>query len=168
MGSPIHLALWTFRRCARCRALLPMLRSITMVTTILATTIRKYDPVTHTYAPIEDVTLESTTIAGANVLKASYEVVDGGALDADGIVNGRISDPAGPAIVSTASVVTPIPGVSPIAQAAAAPSLDAPRTGAEQLTATGVHILAISAVGALMAAVALRIYCYPTTRNSKK
>lgn len=48
-----------------------------------------------TYRTIDSAVLTSTTIGGQNVLKATYQVVDGGALDADGTADGNISDPVG-------------------------------------------------------------------------
>ena len=49
------------------------------------------------YRTVDGATFTSRTIGGQNVLVVSYEVVDGGPLDADGVVNGIVVDPAGPA-----------------------------------------------------------------------
>jgi hypothetical protein len=50
---------------------------------------------TGTYTTIDNAILTSTTIGGQKVLKATYQVVDGGALDADGTADGNIVDPVG-------------------------------------------------------------------------
>ncbi|MEO8691848.1 MAG: choice-of-anchor U domain-containing protein [Candidatus Saccharimonas sp.] len=50
------------------------------------------------YVDISNATISRTTIGGQPVLKVSYQVTDGGALDDDGIANGVIVDPAGPAL----------------------------------------------------------------------
>ena len=57
--------------------------------------LRKYNPTTHQFTTISDVVFTNLEIGGQKVLKASYTVVDGGALDSDGVVNGRITDPVG-------------------------------------------------------------------------
>jgi uncharacterized repeat protein (TIGR01451 family) len=59
---------------------------------------RKYDVATETYSTIPNATISSVTIGGQPALKISYSVTDGGPLDEDGVANGVIVDPAGPAI----------------------------------------------------------------------
>jgi hypothetical protein len=49
------------------------------------------------YQTVDGATFTTQTIGGRTVLVVSYEVIDGGSLDADGIVNGIVVDPAGPA-----------------------------------------------------------------------
>lgn len=49
------------------------------------------------YQTVTGATFTQETIGGQNVLVVTYSVTDGGPLDADGIVNGIIVDPAGPA-----------------------------------------------------------------------
>lgn len=61
--------------------------------------LRKYDPNTLTYSTIEDAVIEERTINGQVVTVVTYQVEDGGPLDADGLVDGFISDPAGLATV---------------------------------------------------------------------
>lgn len=60
--------------------------------------LRKYDPATHGYATVEGASFAWQTIAGEQVLTATYQVTDGGALDADATSNGVIVDPVGPAV----------------------------------------------------------------------
>ncbi|HTE22428.1 MAG TPA: C-type lectin domain-containing protein [Candidatus Limnocylindria bacterium] len=57
--------------------------------------LRKYKPSTNAYFNVSDASLEQVTIAGRNVLKAAYEITDGGVLDDDGTANGSIVDPVG-------------------------------------------------------------------------
>jgi len=59
---------------------------------------RKYDATTQTYSTIPNATITSVTIGGQPALKITYSVTDGGPLDEDGVANGIIVDPAGPAI----------------------------------------------------------------------
>ena len=55
----------------------------------------KVYPETGETAVIPDVQTENMTIDGESVVKVSYPLTDGGALDVDGIVNGTIVDPVG-------------------------------------------------------------------------
>ena len=57
--------------------------------------LRKFNPVTGAYTIISDPTLTILTIDGQSVLKATYSITDGGALDQDGIADGTITDPVG-------------------------------------------------------------------------
>lgn len=57
--------------------------------------LRKYNPHTKQFMAIPGASLTQQTIHGQQVIVASYQVTDGGALDADGTVNGIIIDPAG-------------------------------------------------------------------------
>jgi hypothetical protein len=57
--------------------------------------LRKFNPVTGSYTTISDPTLTLITIDGQSVLKATYSITDGGALDQDGIADGIITDPVG-------------------------------------------------------------------------
>lgn len=59
---------------------------------------RKYDATTQTYSTIPNATISSVTIGGQPALRITYSVTDGGPLDEDGVANGIIVDPAGPAI----------------------------------------------------------------------
>jgi hypothetical protein len=61
--------------------------------------LRKYDAISNTYTTIKTANFTTLMIAGQSVLKVTYSVKDGSDLDADGIVNGVIVDPAGPALV---------------------------------------------------------------------
>lgn len=55
------------------------------------------------YANVPDATQQRTTIGGVPVLIATYDVTDGGALDADGEENGVIVDPVGLAVAAPAA-----------------------------------------------------------------
>lgn len=58
----------------------------------------KYNASDDTYTDISSIVTYSTaTIGGADVTKATYELTDGGPNDEDGVANGTIVDPAGPA-----------------------------------------------------------------------
>lgn len=52
------------------------------------------------YAEIEGATVTIETIDGQPVLVVTYQVTDGGELDADGEENGVIVDPAGPSVLA--------------------------------------------------------------------
>jgi hypothetical protein len=60
--------------------------------------LRKYNASSGTYQTISDAVLSNVIIAGAPALKAVYTITDGGLLDADGVADGKIVDPAGPAL----------------------------------------------------------------------
>lgn len=47
------------------------------------------------YTTIEDAEFTNLTIGGQQVLKVTYEIVDGGPLDQDGLVDGNFEDPVG-------------------------------------------------------------------------
>jgi hypothetical protein len=55
------------------------------------------------YSVIDGAALENVTIDGKKALQASYTVVDGGELDQDGVADGNIRDPAGPAVLVVGS-----------------------------------------------------------------
>jgi len=63
--------------------------------------LRKY--IDGKYATVGGASFDIQTIAGRQVLVVSYDVTDGGPLDADGIVDGIIVDPAGPAVAIAAA-----------------------------------------------------------------
>ncbi len=56
-----------------------------------------------TYTTVPGVTLQRTTIGGNQVTIASYQVVDGGPLDQDGVADGNIVDPVGLAAAVTST-----------------------------------------------------------------
>jgi|GEM_PF-3277511 len=62
---------------------------------------RKY--INDAYQTIPSANISHSVIGGQNVLIVSYSVTDGGSLDADGLANGTIVDPAGPAFIVTAA-----------------------------------------------------------------
>lgn len=57
--------------------------------------LRKYNPITSSYTTIDSAVLTATTINGQPAVTATYQVVDGGPLDTDGVENGVIVDPVG-------------------------------------------------------------------------
>ncbi len=58
-------------------------------------TLRKFNPNTSAYFSVSGATLSSVTIGGRSATVATYQIVDGGVLDTDGVVNGTIVDPVG-------------------------------------------------------------------------
>ncbi len=64
-----------------------------------------------TYVAVSGATLTNLTIGGQPVLRATFTVVDGGPLDADGTADGNISDPVGLANVLAASTGAPDTGL---------------------------------------------------------
>jgi len=73
------------------------------VTPVDGTIARKYSESTGEYTTIDSAVIEEVTIDGQRALKMTYDVVDGGALDEDGLENGTIIDPVGFARVATPS-----------------------------------------------------------------
>ena len=60
---------------------------------------RKFDDNGEAYADITSLTTFATAdVNGTDVTTATYTVIDGGATDVDGIADGVINDPAGPAV----------------------------------------------------------------------
>lgn len=72
--------------------------------------LRKHHPMTGEYSTVIDAVIDETTLNGRAVLRVVYEIADGGPLDADGVVDGRISDPAGLAV---SAVGAPRTGAGP-------------------------------------------------------
>lgn len=68
--------------------------------------LRKYNAATHTYQTITNAVLSTVTIGGQAALKAVYQITDGGPLDEDGVANGHIVDPAGPALANPTGTLT--------------------------------------------------------------
>jgi hypothetical protein len=56
---------------------------------------RKYNPNTKTYFSINDAVIQEVSLDNQVVTKVSFQVTDGSERDADGVVDGLISDPAG-------------------------------------------------------------------------
>lgn len=73
---------------------------------------RKFNSVTGQYSTITEAQLSNITIAGNAVLKVVHEVTDGGDLDEDGVANGIIVDPVGPALNSVGIPNTGFGGLS--------------------------------------------------------
>lgn len=63
--------------------------------------LRKFDSSNGTYLTVQGATFTRGTLDGHDYLQASYLVADGGELDADGVVDGNITDPIGPAVLSS-------------------------------------------------------------------
>jgi hypothetical protein len=68
---------------------------------INSVSIRKFNSRTNTFTTLtpenSGLVLTSTTLDGNPALQVAYKVTDGGVFDEDGLVNGRITDPVGPA-----------------------------------------------------------------------
>jgi len=60
---------------------------------------RKYNETTKTYQTIPGAIITNVTIGGEHALKIVYDITDGDDLDQDGVVNGTIVDPSGPALL---------------------------------------------------------------------
>lgn len=112
-------------------------------------TLRKY--LDGQYSTVTNATFDMQTISGRQVLIVSYDVTDGGQLDADGEVNGVVVDPAGPAV----SVATPIvaPAVAANNTSASSGILGAPNTGIESKDMT--ILLVLGSFGIMMISLAL-------------
>jgi len=76
--------------------------------------VRKYYPSTSAYNTVTGASIGQRTIAGHNVLVASYQLTDGGALDTDGAVNSAIVDPAGLALPVVGAPNTGLGGTAAI------------------------------------------------------
>ncbi len=61
---------------------------------------RKYNATTHAYTTIPGAVITQTTIGGEQAVKVVYNITDGGTFDQDGLANGVIVDPAGPAVLA--------------------------------------------------------------------
>lgn len=57
--------------------------------------LRKHNPNTNSYFTIDNATITDVTVGGIPAVEVVYQIVDGGELDTDGIVNGVIVDPVG-------------------------------------------------------------------------
>ncbi len=98
------------------------------------------------YTTVSGATFDMQTISGRQVLVVSYDVTDGGLLDADGVENGVIVDPAGPGVVTASSSTAPGPTV-----------IGAPNTGSKAkntnillvLGGAGIILISLAITGAL-------------------
>lgn len=61
---------------------------------------RKYNAITGAYGNIPGAVITETVVDGKHALQLTYDIVDGGELDEDGIANGVIVDPVGLGIVN--------------------------------------------------------------------
>lgn len=68
---------------------------------------RKYLPSTGYIDFSNQVTYDTTTINGTQVTRITFQITDGGQYDVDGLANGTIVDPAGPAVLAATSTVSP-------------------------------------------------------------
>ena len=71
---------------------------------------RKYNPTTQTYAVVPGVTYGAKFVGTNSVTTISFQAVEGGLLDQDGVANGLFSDPSGPSIFNASN---PAPVTSP-------------------------------------------------------
>ena len=111
--------------------------------------LRKYNPNTNTYTTIDNATFTTETIANQSVLTASYTITDGSSLDTDGLVNGIIVDPAGPALASTTTNSTNTPG--------------APNTGVGSSTNNQTLLTAFIILNTILTAI---IYTYKNRKQN--
>jgi len=65
------------------------------------------------YSNIPNAVFATETVGETSYTTLTYQVTDGGALDADGIANGVIVDPSGPAVLGATTVKAPNTGVRP-------------------------------------------------------
>ncbi len=65
--------------------------------------VRKYNTNDDIYSDIDSASVTEEIIAGKSVVKASYQITDGGDLDMDQKIDGNIADPAGLALANEAS-----------------------------------------------------------------
>lgn len=65
------------------------------------------------YQTVSGATMTRQTIDGQAVLVVTYQVTDGGILDTDGLVNGVILDPAGPATIALTTVSSTTSSTTP-------------------------------------------------------
>lgn len=63
--------------------------------------LRKYNATNKTYTTVQGATFTNVVIGGEQATRITYDITDGGEYDDDGIVNGTIIDPAGPAVLAT-------------------------------------------------------------------
>lgn len=104
-------------------------------------TARKF--INGTYVTIPGATISRETVDGQSVTRLTYQVKDGGELDADGIENGVIVDPAGLAVaLSSAQGSADNTGAA----------IGAPNTGIGRPTTTGTLTLLAAIVSLLVVA----------------
>jgi hypothetical protein len=88
--------------------------SLTFVTNLSPSQVvaRDYNPTTGQYVTIPGTTITQTTYNGSPALMVTYNITDGGALDADGLENQSITDPVGLGVpvAATNSVTAPDTG----------------------------------------------------------
>lgn len=97
---------------------------------------RKYNATDGTYQNIPGATIANVTLAGQSALKVQYQITDGGPLDEDGLADGTITDPAGPAVLyasTTSSSSSSTPG--------------APNTGLPQQTMSAYYVAVLAGIG---------------------
>jgi hypothetical protein len=73
--------------------------------------LRKWNNTNNTYTTVTGATLTKVTIAGKAALKVVYQIIDGGPLDQDGVANGSIVDPVGPALNTVGAPNTGLSGL---------------------------------------------------------
>lgn len=129
---------------------------------------RKYSEALESFATIEAAVIETVEIGGQSALKVEYTVVDGDELDEDGLVNGEIVDPSGPAVLAAStpgSDPTPTPTPTP-SLTSSAPTPTPTSLSGGKLPGTGASVLWFSALGGAMLSLGLwRLFAtYRTAR----
>lgn len=94
------------------------------------------------YTTVPGATFSSVSIGGQSALKLAYSITDGGTLDDDGMADGNIVDPVGVAVAVTSSTASTSAGGT--------------------LVDTGLEIVGVSGVAAVLVAAALYIRYRPT------
>jgi hypothetical protein len=74
--------------------------------------LRKWNSTNNSYTTVVGAVLTKVTIGGQSALKVVYQITDGGPLDQDGVADGTIVDPVGPALNSVGAPNTGLSGLS--------------------------------------------------------
>jgi len=111
------------------------------------------------YQTVSGAAMTSVTVGGVPALRVSYQVTDGGPLDDDGLANGVIVDPAGPAVIAAAPSPSPTPTPSPVVLAAVStptPTATVPSTGLPPANMAAYFAAIIAAAAVIIAQLALQ------------
>lgn len=111
--------------------------------------LRKYNTKTKTYSDVSTNITYGTAGTVTKVTTIQYQVTDGGPLDEDGIKDGIIIDPVGPALPITATTATEEP---PATANTASEANDSSKEQGEVLADTGVALTSIASMVALLVA----------------
>ena len=93
---PLGLMNFTVK-CAAAGQIVPITQYYYTKTDTDELVMRKYNAARQTYQSLPKATLDQVSIKDRPVVKGQYSIVEGGQLDEDGLMNGVIVDPSGPA-----------------------------------------------------------------------